>query len=601
MEFLFYDVEIYPNFFLFVFKDIKGRKVEFHSEMEFRPILKRLKEKIDNFVLIGFNNSRYDTVMLNYILQKYEQTTSGELARVMFEMSKEIIEEKAYYKKVMAEHGIGEHTLEMDLSNYVGYGLSLKELGCRLHHPKLETLPIPPHQHIEKKDIPVLSEYCSNDVDITMLVFEENVGEVEAIWEIIDYFDLPKTECGSTLGALVETALVDPSMKPNPPSKFRYVPPVNFNFKTQQMKDIEETYRGLILTAESKFSMEIEIGQMKVTMALGGIHGAVPSSSYINLIDLDAKQYYPETIDKYDLLAPTVKDRTVLRKLITAKEHFGEIGEVKKEKAIKKAINSYYGRTGFSNSKLYSPDKMFSMTITGQLMLLRLVEDLTQSGYEVVYLNTDGLTILDNGTTDYKEIVSNWEKEFGYTIKEVRFKRAIYRDVNNFIAEDENGEVKRKGDLNTETTHKRSCFARVSVNAVVEHLLHGVDIRDYINASEDIRDFLMYHKYNADMQVYLEEYGKYKRLPNVVRYYLSNNKENKIVHKKEDEETYKNRDKNENVVLVPVIRDTKLPKDLDIERYVTIAFDVLSKVTGKEVEDNPYITSLLEQLESLGV
>ena len=598
MKYLFYDFEIYPNFFLCVFKDREGRKVVIHSMMDFSKPLLRLKSKLDELIFVGFNNIRYDSVMLNYLLKHFMTTTVSTLTKTMYEMSQEIIEQGQYYKKVLGSRGAYFNTLEMDTSTYAPQNVSLKELGCRLHHHTLENLPLPPNTIIEEKHISLLEHYCENDVDITVKVFDEYLGEVESIWEIIDYFGLDKSECSYAIGSVVEKGLADGNLKVTYPSKFRYKPPIEFNFKMQESKDILETFKGLILEPNSSFSLQMQLGDVTIEFGLGGIHGAMPQSQYKNLIDLDVSQFYPEIIDRYDLLASTVSDRGALRSLIEAKERYGREGDTRREKAIKKGINSYYGRTGFDNSKVYSPDKMYSTTITGQLMMLRLAEDLHLAGYEVMYLNTDGLTIVDNGDDNYKEIAKQWQKEFGFKLKEVRFNRAVYRDVNNFIAEEEDGTIKRKGVFNTDITMKRSCFARVSADAVVEYLLHDTNIREYINAHNDMRGFLMYHKYNKDMSVFLYENGDFTPLDNVVRYYLSKDKENAILHQKEGSETFANREINNNVELADVIDDfNKIPSNLDKERYVTIAYDLLEKVTKQQVEDNPYIEDILKKLE----
>jgi len=319
MKKLYYDFEIYNDFWGVVFKGKDGRKIVLHSRMDFKPALLRLKSNLETFVFVGFNNLRYDTAMLNYLLQNIHVDTSTQ-CRTMYNMSKEIIQEGTYFKKVMADNRVGVNTYEMDVSNYLNQGMGAKEMACRLHHPLLETLPIHPDKSITDSDVDKLMLYCENDVDIVIAVYDLVGSEMDTIWDIIDYFGLDKSECSNTVGAVVENALTDPTLKPNPPSRFRYKSPVAFNFKTQQFKDVEETYKGLMLEPKSTFKMKLDIGDMDVTVGLGGIHGAVKQNNYTNLIDIDAKQYYPEQIDKYDQMPNTVKDKKVMRKLINDKE-----------------------------------------------------------------------------------------------------------------------------------------------------------------------------------------------------------------------------------------------------------------------------------------
>ena len=600
MKRLYYDFEIYPDFWLVVFKSEDGKKIVLHSRMDYKPALQRLRDNLDDYVFVGFNNNRYDTVMLNYLLKNFLISKPEMLCSTMYQMSTEIVVDNEYFKRVMAKRNIDVLTYEMDVTSFLMVGTSAKEIGCRLHHPKLETLPIPPDQNISDDEITILSEYCENDVDIVIKIANELVAEKMAVVnDVIDYWGLDKSLMNSTLSHIVETALVDENIRKNEVTKWRYKAPVNFNFKTQQFKDVEETYKGLILEPNYNFSLSFELDRMEVTLAMGGAHGAVKKSYFENIIDIDVNQFYPIMLYQYDLLPNTIKDKEIYGKLIEDKKKYSETGDPRVG-AVKQSINAIYGRMGYPNSRLYAPDKLYQTTITGQLLQLRLIEDLRAGGYEIIYLNTDGLSILDNGDDSYKKITEEWAKEFNVEYKTVFFNRAYYRDVNNFIAEKDDGSLKRKGDLNTDATHKVASFARVSTNAVVEHLIHGKNIREYIKEQDDLRDFLLYHKYNNDINVYLETGESYKELSNVVRYYLSNKSRNAIVHKKADSETYANRNHNKNVKLVYDFTEhngiVPLPADLDKERYVKIAFDILYKITGNEVEDNPYISKILGKL-----
>ena len=597
MKKLYYDFEVYPNFWLVVFKDEDGKKITLHSRMDYVSTLKRLLSNIDNFIFVGFNNSRYDRVMLNYLLQKFNNTPSKKQEEEMFQISKDIIYENKYYKQIFAEYMIKERTYEMDVSTFLGVGVSLKEIGCRLHHPKLETLPIPPEQLIKDEDIPLLEEYCENDVDITIKTDKDLVGsEMQVVTDVIDYWGLDRKYMDSSVGNIVEIAMVDDSVKNQVPTTWRYRPPVNFNFKTQEFKDVEETYKGLRLEPGYKFNTKFDVDNMEVSLAMGGAHGAVRKSYYKGLIDIDIDQYYPQVMVNFDFIPNNVKDKSMLSKLIEDKKHYGKTNDPRRE-PVKKSINSFYGRMGYEKSRFYSPNNLYQVTITGQLLQLRLIEDLRAAGFEVVYLNTDGLTIVDNGDTSYSEVTKKWADEFGLDFKEVEFNRAYYRDVNNFVAEDNEGNLKRKGDMDTSPSKKNSCFARVSVDAVVENLMHGTPIREYIYSQHDIRDYLMYHKYNKDMRVFLvdEQDNKIKRLPNVVRYYLAKDKKNAVKYDKGDDTSLANRSYNKNITLVNEFKDTDIPKSLNKEAYVHIAFDILEKMTGEEVEDNPYIEGLLSK------
>ncbi len=602
MKKLYYDFEVYCDFWLVVFKDDNNKRIVLHSRMNNAPYLARLKEQVRDIVFIGANNSRYDTLMLNYLLGYHGSHNMKRQCATMFAMSKAIIEENKFPKAVISERKISEITLEMDVLNFLTTGLGLKEIMARLHHPKLQSLPYPPNSEIKDDQIETIAEYCENDVDAVKLTVDTLCYvDMKTIWEIIAYFGLSKDVCCLTLGQLVEEALVDKNIKPNPPKKYRYKAPVDFNFKTQEFIDIEETYKGLILEPKSTFNLKTKIDDIEYSFGLGGVHAAPTQTRYDNLIDIDANQYYPTIMKNFDFLPNTIADKSKYTQMISDKERLGAEGDPR-ERSVKLGINIVFGKTSHETSRLYAPDKTHHTTITGQLLLLRLVEDLRLGGFDVVYVNTDGLMVQDIDDERYIEICDKWAKEFDFKWKVGHYKRVYFRDVNNYVALDTEGNVKRKGDLNTEPKYKASCFARVSTNAVVEHLLHGTNIREYINEANDLRDFLMYHKYNSNMSVYLQENGKFKRLPNVVRYVLSKSRINSIVHTKTEGGTFENRNYNQNVMLIPEFHfnqnnEVQPPKDLNREAYVQIAYDTLNKVSGQSVNDNPYIEDIVARLE----
>ena len=80
-----YDIECYPNYFVAVFQDIATN--EFHTYTLSSNIINEII--YDNTItLIGFNNSYYDNLLLNYISQRNGLATHKDL----YELSKEIIE-----------------------------------------------------------------------------------------------------------------------------------------------------------------------------------------------------------------------------------------------------------------------------------------------------------------------------------------------------------------------------------------------------------------------------------------------------------------------------------------------------------------------------
>jgi len=116
---------------------------------------------------------------------------------------------------------------------------------------------------------------------------------------------------------------------------------------------------------------------------------------------------------------------------------------------LKITLNGSYGKFGNKYSFLYSPDLLLTVTFTGQLYLLMLIEELEYHGFKVVSSNTDGVEVLrDKGILSRKKlerIVSEWESKTNMVMEYGTYNALFARDVNNYIAVYPNGEAKAKG------------------------------------------------------------------------------------------------------------------------------------------------------------
>src|SRR5699024_318387 len=119
-------------------------------------------------------------------------------------------------------------------------------------------------------------------------------------------------------------------------------------------------------------------------------------------------------------------------------------------KSLKLLLNSIYGKSGDIYSFVY--DKFFQMSITvnGQLLLSMLAEKLSMiESVNVIQANTDGVTIeLSRDQPIKNRVYAVWkwfEKMSKLTLEHAVYDKMFLRDVNNYIAVYENGDVKYKG------------------------------------------------------------------------------------------------------------------------------------------------------------
>jgi hypothetical protein len=144
---------------------------------------------------------------------------------------------------------------------------------------------------------------------------------------------------------------------------------------------------------------------------------------------------------------------------------------------------------------------MYTMriTINGQLLLTMLIEWLIDEieGIVMLQANTDGITIKipRNAHQQVMEICKRWEKLTGMILEYGEYRRMVIRDVNNYLAQTMENDVKPKGCFeiipmqNGAVGYNKNWSMRVVPKALHAHYIQGVPIEDYITQHDNIYDF----------------------------------------------------------------------------------------------------------------
>ena len=159
-------------------------------------------------------------------------------------------------------------------------------------------------------------------------------------------------------------------------------------------------------------------------------------------------------------------------------------------KGLKITINGSFGKFGSKYSKLYSPDLLLATTITGQLTLLMLVEQLEANGISVISANTDGLEYFcpRDKVALAEAIIFDLELVTGYNMEHGEYKALHARDVNNYVAVYD-GYTKAKG-IYAETTLSKGRSTPIVYTAVRKYLLDGTPLEETIHECKDINEFV---------------------------------------------------------------------------------------------------------------
>jgi len=239
------------------------------------------------------------------------------------------------------------------------------------------------------------------------------------------------------------------------------------------------------------------------------------------IMDFDVTSYYPSIILNQGLYPPHIGPAflTVYQKIVQQRIEAKRAGNKAVSESLKIAINGSFGKLGSRWSVLYAPGLMVQVTVTGQLALLMLIESLSEVlDCTVVSANTDGVTVRchKSSVDEALAAVKSWETRTGFGIERADYRGLYSRDVNNYIAILTNGDVKTKGVYGKGLPLHKNPVASICARAVVEYLKTGAPIRQTVESSEDVREFVSIRSVTGGALYRGELIGK------VVRWYYTN-------------------------------------------------------------------------------
>ena len=195
---------------------------------------------------------------------------------------------------------------------------------------------------------------------------------------------------------------------------------------------------------------------------------------------------------------------------------------------LKIVINSIYGKLGFERGDICDRLAVLKVTINGQLLLLKLCEELELNGIEVYSANTDGIVVkvYKNKKTLYDTIINQWQTDTKLGLDSEEYKCYINRDINNYIVEEINGKVSYKGAMNPKmyaVDLTKGYSMPVVAQAVSDYFLDNKPILESLYECTNILDFCITQNVGHQFHVEYTINGNTNTLQRNVRYYVSNN------------------------------------------------------------------------------
>ena len=490
LRLLFYDFEIFQYDWMVVIIDYNTRrkKVIVNNRDE---LIKFYELAKDNYIWIGYNSRNYDSVILKgIILGMNPKELNNKLiidGLKPFQISKEFNKIQLYSYDTM-----------------VNRGESLKQLeGMMGHMIKESDVDFNINRKLTKDEINETIYYCTHDVEETIEVFENTKSDFDAVFGLINLFNLPLTYITKTKAQLTATILGAKKMStPSSPEDYQFVDCLKLD-RYNWIKDWYDKNRSdKIINEKGKEvtkGLTTDIFGLKHQLGIGGLHSAIPKYYTDNsdgsiIVHQDIASYYPNMMVNHGLLSRAVEEPDRFKKMLEQRLQYKAEGNPL-NKCLKISINACYGVTNDQFNPMYDPQRSREITINCQLLLVDLIEKIeTQLGSELcTYIqgNTDGLIFKLKNKEAYDkliEISSEWEDRTGFKFEYDEISKIAQKDVNNYVFEFTNGKLECKGSYLQFNKPLKNDMSILN-DALREYLIHGTPVEDTINNCNDLIKF----------------------------------------------------------------------------------------------------------------
>ena len=407
-ELVFFDVEVFPNLFVVVWKKRGGAAVKMINPSP-QDMLDLMKLK-----LVGFNCRRYDNHIIYARSVGYSLIQLFELSQRIINGSKNAMFREAYNVSYTDVYDFC--ATKMSLKKWeIKLGIKHQELGLKWDEPVPEEL------------WNKVAEYCVNDVVATEAVFDENQGDFTARKILADITGLTVNDTTNTL----TTKLIFGDEKH---------PVLNY-------VDLSKEFPGYEYVNGKNMYKGEDVGKGGYVYAEEGLY-------YGNIVTFDSASHHPHSIKAMNLFGEHTQNYVDLmntrifikhKDYESAKKLFGgKLAPYLKDesmakslsKALKIAINSVYGLTSAAFDNPFRDPRNVNnvVALRGALFMVDLRDEVQKRGFKVIHIKTDSIKIL-NPTEELSKFINEFAEKYGYEFEiEHKFTKMCLVNDAVFIA-----------------------------------------------------------------------------------------------------------------------------------------------------------------------
>lgn len=536
-----------------------------------KPELERLYKKYKKDIWVTYNGRNYDQYILKAILLGFNPKEVNDFiivkGRKGWEFSRLFNNIPLYLYDAMPNIPVSLKVLE-------GF------MGNNIHETSVDF-------NIDRKltdqEIQETIEYCRFDVMNTIEVFLERKGEFDAQMDLLKAFNLPLSSLGKTQAQLAAVILDAKKVRFNDDWAIR----LPDNVLLGKYKAVGEWFLNKENHREDA-SLTINIAGLEHTVAWGGIHAGIPTTTIVCeddevMYDADVGQLYPNIMRIYNLLSRAARKPEMLGYVLDTSMRLKAEGKKKEREPYKRQCNIFYGAEGDPFNPLYDPLHRTLVCVFGQVFLIDLIDKIE----DIIFLinsNTDGIffKVKKKDVPELKRRVSEWEKRTGLAMEYDEYTKFISKDVNNYLAVKVDGKIHAKGAYVKDLNDLDYDLPIVN-EALRNYMISGTPVETTINACTDFRKFQKLVKLSNKYSWVEHEngYGTTKLVNKAYRVYASrNNSDGRLLKCKVTEKGDK-KDKFGNTpdhcfICNDDIRNMPIPSKLDRQYYIDLAIKRLN-------------------------
>lgn len=455
-----FDCEVFAHDWLFVFKEVAtGRYTVIHNDND--AVLAFMEQEP---YLGGFNNKHYDNHILKAVMIGADPETVKQVNDLI------IVEEiDGWDIPYLRDYKVFFHSF--DLMDDCQDGISLKGIEAHLGIPIEETeVDFNITRKLTATELEQTIKYCKYDVDATELLYKLRQNYLKNKATLGRVRGLDERKAMYMTNAKLTSVYLN-AVKPKKPwtdeRDYEYPDKLLREYIPQEVFDFFDRLHDPAIPNIDLFggydehgkkikgaSLEVRLGDCIITLAYGGIHGAIPNYVEVatddrSIRNKDVASYYPHLMTiplsegrQYGFCSRNIPSPQVFVQTLEDRVKAKKAGDKDTANALKLVLNTTYGtmlngRNGVAYNDLYDPLMGRSVCITGQLLLLELSVHLTREcpTLKIIQLNTDGIMVSFDNSDEVKwqEITQEWQDRTGFELEEDFIQKIVQKDVNNYV------------------------------------------------------------------------------------------------------------------------------------------------------------------------